>query len=126
MDHIAQLLVVATVTPPHPPLLLRVATRSVFFWLLIRVMYALVLIFGAQQVGLVSADDARQFAIHPMWPARLLLVGLTAFMVHVDRARAHEHLLQANFGVGAAWFAAVSLVAASVSDLVVQTLLLTI
>jgi hypothetical protein len=84
----------------------------------------LVLIVGATISGMLSLEQAMRYALHPMWPTRLLLVVLTAALVHLDRKWAHEHLLQANFGVPAFWFSATSLVVAGLADVIVQTLLL--
>ena len=92
-------------------------------WLLSRVIYAVVIIFGAEEFGLMSQEEGIQSALHPAWSSRLLLISLTAALVHLDRKLAHEHLLQANFGVSAVWFLVTSLVAASVSDLGVQLLM---
>lgn len=111
---------------PHPPLLLRVFRSSMLVWLLARGSYALVLIFGAEVFGLMSSDESTQAALHPVWPSRLLLMVLTAVLVHLDRRLAHENLLQADFGVATVWFTATSLVAAGLSDLIVQALLLAI
>ena len=95
-------------------------------WLAARVSYALVLILGAQVFGLMSPGESTQAALHPVWPSRLLLMVLTAVLVHLDRRLAHEHLLQANLGVPTLWFTATSLVAAALSDLTMQALLLAI
>jgi hypothetical protein len=114
------------VKPPHRPLLLRVIRSSVLIWLLARVMYALIMVIGVLIGGLLSLEAAIQFALHPLWPSRILLVLIAAVLVHLDRAFAHEHLLQANFGVSVGWFWATSFVTATLADLVVQTLLNTI
>jgi hypothetical protein len=106
--------------------MLRVFRSSMLVWLAARVSYALVLVIGAQVFGLMSSDESTQAALHPVWPSRLLLMVLTAVLVHLDRRLAHEHLLQANFGVPTLWFPATSLVAAAVSDLTIQALLLAI
>jgi hypothetical protein len=92
-------------------------------WLLVRAGYVIVLMVGAQFLGLLPLEEAIQAALHPVWPSRLLLVVLTAVLVHLDRKLAHEHLLQANLGVPAVWFSATSLVAAGLSDLTVQALM---
>jgi len=111
---------------PYPPLLLRVLRSSMLVWLLARVTYMLVLVMGVETFGLMSPEEGIQSALHPVWLSRLLLVVLTAVLVHLDRGLVHEHLLQANFGVPAVWFPVASLVAAGLSDLTVQALVFTI
>jgi hypothetical protein len=96
---------------------------GVLLWVSTRVAYALVVIVGAEIVGLMSPEEALRSALHPVWSSRLLLVALTAGLVHLDRKLAHERLLQANFGVSTAWFVATSLVAAGLSDIGVQALM---
>ena len=108
---------------PDPPYLLRILRSSTLVWLLTRVTYALVLIIGVLFFPLLSLEEGIQSALHPPWLLRLMLVVLTAGLVQLDRRRAHEHLLQANFGVPAVWFSATSLVAAGLADLTVQALL---
>ena len=107
---------------PYPPLLVRTARSSVLIWLLVRIVYALVLIVGAALFGVFSVDQAMQSALLPIPASRLLLVVVTAVLVQVDRTRAHEGLLQANFGVSAWWFTATSVFAAGLTDFAVQSL----
>jgi hypothetical protein len=97
-----------------------------FGWLLVRVTYVVALLVGVEFFGLLSREEGVHSALYPVWHVRLLLLALTAIVVHLDRKRAHEHLLQANLGVPAVWFPATSLVAAGLSDLAVQTLMSTI
>ena len=108
---------------PYPPCLLRLLRSSMLVWFMTRATYALVLIFGVLFFRFLSLEEGIQSALHPPGLLRLLLVGLTAVLVHLDRRRTHEHLLQANFGVPAVWFSATSLVAAGLADLTVQALL---
>jgi FtsH-binding integral membrane protein len=103
---------------PAPALLLRVIRSSVVMWLLARAAMA-----GVLFLGVLPSADALQSALHPTLTARILLVGFTALLVHLDRKLAHEHLLQANFGIPAASFVATSLLAAGLADLTVQALL---
>lgn len=108
---------------PYPPFLLRVTRSSVVVWFLARIMYVLVLMVGVF-LGIMSIEEGMQSALHPVWPTRLLLVVLTAVLIHLDRNFAHEQLLQFNFGVPAIWFSATSLGAAGMSDVIVQALIL--
>lgn len=116
---------VHVVKRPYPPLVRRVLRSSVLAWLLVRVAYVFVLFAGTLALGL-SAAYAIESALHPVWPSRVLLVVLAAALVQLDRRLAREHLLHANFGIAAAWFWGTSLVAAGLSDLALQALLLAV
>ena len=107
---------------PYPPLLMRILGISVFLWLLVRLAYVLVLLVSVSFFGFLSFEDGLDAALHPVWPSRALLVALAAALVWLQGRIAHEHLLQANFGVRSVWFFAASLVAAGAADLAVQSL----
>lgn len=107
---------------PHPPLLLRVIRISVAFWLLVRVAYVVVILVSMLFFEVLSSGEGIEAALHPVWPSRVLLVALTAFLVWLHRRAGHEHLLQADFGVMSVWFSAASVLAAGAADLTVQAL----
>jgi hypothetical protein len=111
------------VKTPHPSLLLHTFRASVLVWLLARVAYVLVIMVGADAFGFVAAEQAMAAAMNPVWPSRLLLVAITVVLVHIDRMRAHEPLLQANLGGPGTWFLATSFLAAGMTDLAVQQLM---
>lgn len=100
---------------PYPPLLLRVLRTSAVIWLLVRSAYVLLLLVGMGTSGVVG--EGVSAALQPSGLSRILLVALTAVLVWLDRRRAHEHLLPANFGVSPLWFWSASLLAAAVLDL---------
>jgi fumarate reductase subunit D len=108
---------------PYPPLLLRVFRTSVVVWLLARVTYVVVLMVGVLFFGILPVEDGISAAFHPASLSRVTMVALTAVLVWLHRHRAHEHLLQANFGVSSAWFWAASLFAAGILDAAAQALL---
>ena len=110
-------------TLPYPPLLVRVVRISIVVWLLVRVAYVLVLLVAVEFLGFLSSEQGLAAALAPVWPSRALLVMLTGFLVWLQRRSAHEHLLQADFGVRPAWFTAASLLAATAADVAVQALL---
>jgi hypothetical protein len=90
---------------------------------MVRVAYVLVLLVGVEFFGFLSTEASIEAALRPVWPSRVLVVALTSFLVWLQRKNAHEHLLQANFGVPSAWFSAASLVTAAAADLTVQALI---
>ena len=95
---------------------------SVLVWLLVRVAYVLVLLVAVEFLGFLSSEQGIDAALEPVWLSRALLVILAGFLVWLQRRSAHEHLLQANFGVRPAWFTAASLLAAAAADVAVQAL----
>ena len=109
-------------TLPYPPLLVRVVRTSVIVWLLVRIAYVLVLLTSVELLDFLSHDDGIAAALEPVWTSRALLVIVTAFLVWLQRRNAHEHLLQANFGVRPAWFTSASLLAATAADVAVQAI----
>jgi hypothetical protein len=92
-------------------------------WVVLRVAYVIVLLTGAEVIGLFDGADALEFAKRPVPAARVLLMILAAALVHIDRVRAHEHILSANLGVSSSWFIAASLLAAAIADSMLQLLL---
>lgn len=110
-------------SPPHAPLLYRNLRSSAQIWLLARIMYAFVFFVGAQIFSRIPTSEVVHTILHPVLPVRILLVVIAVGLVQLDRRFAHERLLQANFGVSEMWFIATSLVGATVSDVVMQTLL---
>ena len=108
---------------PYPPLLRRLFASSVIIWLLARVVFAVVFLLGVMLFGGMPSDEAWQLTLHPVWPARVLLVLVTSFLVQLDRRFAHENLLQANFGVAPGWFVGTSLLSAGAADVAVQSIL---
>jgi hypothetical protein len=107
---------------PYKSLLFRTLRAGMFLWLLVRAAYVVVLMTGSQ-TGLFTAADATEFALRPVVAARLLLVFIAAALVHIDRQRAHELLLQANFGVSTRWFTMAAMGGAGIADLTAQTIL---
>lgn len=67
---------------------------------------------GVPVFELLPPGEGISAALHPTALSRFLLVALTAVLVWLDRRRAHEHLLQANFGVSPLWFWTASLLSA--------------
>jgi hypothetical protein len=114
----------ATRTSAHPQLLRRAFRSGLIVLPLVRIVYALALISGSQFEGLFSPTEAVEYALRPVWAAHVLFVVIAAVLVHIDRVRAHELLLQMNFGVSRRWFTMASLMGAAIADLTVQTLLL--
>ena len=108
---------------PHPPLLLRTLRSSVVVWLLVRVAYVFVLMAGSATIGLFTSAEVTEFALHPTIPSRLLLLIITALLLHVDRRRAHEYILQSTLATSARWFTATSLAGAAIVDLLTQAVL---
>lgn len=92
-------------------------------WLLARMLYVIVLLVGVHVIPFVPQHEGVAGALHPAPAVRLVLVALTVVLLHIDRRRAHETLLQSNFGVSPLWFAATSLLAAGGADIVVHALL---
>ena len=92
-------------------------------WLLIRSAYVVVLLAGVAFFGLLPFAEGVAAALHPGWVIRAVLVALSAFLVWWDRRRSHELLLPANLGAWSGWFWGVSVLAALVLDVVLQTLL---
>ena len=107
---------------PYPHDLQRVACDSARLWLLVRVSYAVFLLL-ASLFGLLLFPEGISAALHPGWPARILLIGLTGFLVWLDRRHSHELLLHANLGVSESWFWGVSMVSAAIVDATAQALL---
>ena len=108
---------------PHPPYLLRVVRRSAGLWLLVRCAYVVAMLVAASTSDLLTPAEAVALAIQPTVVTRAVLVAVTAFLVWVDRKRAGELLLHANLGARPVWFWAAAVLAASVVDIVVQTLI---
>jgi hypothetical protein len=108
---------------PYPPLLWRSFRSGVFMWVVLRVAYVIVLLAGAELIGLFNGADALEFAKRPAPATRVLLMILAAALVHIDRVRAHENVLSANLGVSSRWFIATSLLAAAIVDSMLQLLL---
>lgn len=97
---------------PYPRYLWVVVRQSALVWVLARLLIFFVLWLTG---GIVVA-------LHPNFATRAFLVAVTALLVWWDRRRAHELLLPANLGASPGWFWAASLLAASLLDLVLQTL----
>lgn len=107
---------------PYPPYLWKVVRRSVGIWLLVRSAYVLVLM-AAAMFGLLPFDEGIAAALHPLGPARVVLVALAAVGVWWDRRRSHELLLPANLGAWPGWFWSASLLTGLVLDVGIQTVL---
>lgn len=98
---------------PYPPHLWAVVRQSALIWLLLRAALFL----------LMWLEAGAAAALHPSAGARLLLIGLTAVLVALERRRTRALLLTANLGVTERWFRAAALLAAAVLDGVAQALL---
>lgn len=108
---------------PYPPYLRQVIRRSVWTWVLVRILSIVVIIAAAAFLDFLPPDQVIAAALHPAWAIRIGLVALAAALVWIDRRRFHELLLPANLGVWPGWFWIASLLAAAVLDVAVQTLL---
>lgn len=108
---------------PYPPSLREVIRRSVWMWLLVRILSIAVIVAAAAFLDILPPGEAVAAALHPVWAIRAGLVALAAVLVWIDRTRFHELLLPANLGVWPGWFWIASLLAAGVMDVAVQTLL---
>ena len=113
--------VAAYIGLPYPPYLRKVIRRSAGMWVIVRCAWVAVVI-GGMLFGSMRLPEALGAALHPGWSTRTILVAVATFLVWWDRRRFRELILHGNLGAHPGWFLGTSLLAASVLDIVVQTL----
>jgi len=77
---------------------------------------------GVVVFSLLPLPEGVDYALHPAWLTRTVLVALTTLLVWWDRKRLNELVFSGNLGTHPVWFWAASFVTASVLDLVVQSI----